>query len=172
MIPFQLRPITPDDLDALVLLDSDPEVMRYINGGRPTPRALAQDLLLPRMLAAAAEPGLGFFAIVTDEDPFLGWAHLRRDTFEPAWAEIGYRLARRWWGRGIATAVSRQLRDRAWNDLGFEVVSARTMPDNLASRRVMEKIGLSYAGDFMFPARELPGMSLPEVPGVVYVGIK
>ena len=40
MLPFQLRPITDADLDALVALDDDPEVIRLINGGQPTPRAL------------------------------------------------------------------------------------------------------------------------------------
>ena len=52
MPTFQLRPITVADLDALVALDADPEVMLFINVGQPTPRALAAEVLLPRMLGA------------------------------------------------------------------------------------------------------------------------
>ena len=112
MLPFQLRPLTADDLDALVELDRDPEVMRFINGGQPTPRALYVELLLPRMLAAATRPGLGFFAIESAEAGFLGWVHLRLDSFEPSWAELGYRLARPFWGQGVATGASRVLARR------------------------------------------------------------
>lgn len=166
---FTLRPLTPEDLDHLVQLDSDPEVMRYITGGQPTPRALYVDLLLPRMLSAATRPGLGFFVIEDAGGEFMGWAHLRNDRYEPAWAEIGYRLARRWWGRGLATAASRQLMDRAFDALGFDTVSARTVQSNLPSRRVMEKLGLRFAGTFEFPAASLPGLSVPDEPAVLYI---
>ena len=54
------------------------------------------------------------------------------------------------------------------DELGFDVVSARTMPENLASRRVMEKVGLRETGRFVFPARVLPGLVVPEVEGVLY----
>ena len=139
------RPITPDDVDLLEALDSDPEVMRYITAGAPTPRATIVDAFIPRMLSQATRPGLGFFVVSDDTGP-LGWAHLRNDTFEPAWAEVGYRLFRKAWGRGVATDIARTLTARAFDELGFSVVSARTLPTNLASRRVMEKAGLVYAG--------------------------
>jgi RimJ/RimL family protein N-acetyltransferase len=168
MRPFTLRPLAETDLDALVALDSDPEVMRFINGGQATPRALCAEVLLPRMLSQATQPGLGFFAVESPDQAFMGWVHLRLDTFEPAWAELGYRLARPWWGQGIATAASRLLTARAFDELGFDVVSARAMPENGASRRVMEKVGLREAGRFVFPGRVLAGLRLQEVPGVLY----
>lgn len=162
------RPVTPDDVDLLESLDSDPEVMRYISGGAPTPRSTIVDALIPRMLSQATRPGLGFF-IVSQDDASLGWAHLRNDTLQPAWAEVGYRLFRHAWGRGVATEIAKVLANRAFDELGFDVVSARTLPTNLASRRVMEKAGLVYSGDFTFPGRELPGMSIPPMPGVLYL---
>ena len=112
MVPFSLRPLTADDLDALVALDQDPEVMRYINGGTPTPRVVAEELLL-RMLAQATAPGLGFFAVEASDGDFLGWMHLRLDSFEPAWAEIGYRLKRcARWRRKIGPCAPRTGRAR------------------------------------------------------------
>ncbi|MCK6520779.1 GNAT family N-acetyltransferase [Myxococcota bacterium] len=168
MIPFRLRPLTPDDLDHLVTLDQDPEVTRYINGGQATPRAAYVELLLPRMLGAATRPGLGFFAVESPEGDFMGWVHLREDSFEPRYAEIGYRLARAYWGQGVATAASRLLMARAFEELGFEVVSARTLLENRASRRVMEKLGLSESGRFVYPARTVAGLTTPELPAVLY----
>ena len=168
MSRFQLRPLAPDDLDALVALDADPLVMRHITGGQPTPRALARDVLLPAMLAAATRPGLGFFVVESPSGEFLGWVHLRHDRLEPAWAEIGYRLVRSCWGQGLATEVSATLVERAFHTLSFETVSARTVPENQASRRVMEKLGMREAGRFVFPARALPGLVLPEAEGVLY----
>lgn len=166
---MHLRLLTPDDLDALVDLDSDPEVMRFITGGPPTPREVYADQIFPRWLAIPAErPGMGFFAIEI-EGRFQGWALLRPDTFQPEWAEVGYRLRREAWGRGIATAAARTLMTRAFDELGADVVSARTTPDNLGSRRVMERLGMRLEGTCVFPARSWGTLQMPEWDGVVYV---
>ena len=162
-----LRPITPEDLEQLWLLDQDPEVMRHITGGQPSSRALSE-ALLQRMLAAATQPGLGFFA-VEEEGLFCGWMHLRADRFEPAWAELGYRLQRRCWGRGLATVLGRRLMDQAFRELDYKTVSARTVPENAASRRVMEKLGMHHAGGFEFPAAVVGGTPLAPLPGVLYL---
>ena len=73
-----MRPIAVADLDEQVRLDGDPEVMRHITAGVPTPRAVMEDHLLPRMLASATEPGLGFFALEDGAGSFLGSAFLLR----------------------------------------------------------------------------------------------
>lgn len=165
---FSLRPLSRGDLDDLVALDADPEVMRFISGGSPTPREVYVDVVLPRWLGQAGD-GLGFFVIEVG-GAFSGWAHLRRDAKEPSYAEIGYRVPRRLWGRGLATAVATHLQQRAW-DLGFRVTCARAASANLASRRVMEKIGMSLAGMFEFPAVDLGAMRLPAMPAVLYTRV-
>lgn len=166
-----LRPLGLGDLDHLVELDRDPEVMRHISGGEATPRSVIAGVLLPRMLAIPpTRPGMGFFAIEYGDRGFVGWAHLRPDIVEPEWAEIGFRLRREVWGQGIAAWASRTLIERAFRDLGVDVISARTVPANARSRRVIERLGLTYVGDFEFPARELGAMSLPATPGVLYTG--
>ena len=74
-----LRQLTPDDLDDIEALDADPAVMRYINGGRPTPREELRTDYLPFWLAYYERgDAWGFWAAidrVTGE--FLGWFHLR-----------------------------------------------------------------------------------------------
>ncbi len=162
---MDLRPLGAHDVDHLIALDSDPAVLRYINGGTPCPPDVVREHLLPRMLSWAG-PGVGFFAIER-EGEFLGWAHLRPDRVEPAWIEVGYRLHRRFWGQGVATDATRRLIRQAF-DLGHGVVSARTMHDNLASRRVMEKCGMALRGAFRFPATAFGDWVVPEADCVVY----
>ncbi|MGW7355112.1 GNAT family N-acetyltransferase [Streptomyces sp. NPDC054802] len=142
-----LRPFTADDTDRLAELDSDPEVMRYINGGRPTPRDTVRTVQLPRLLHRHPCTGThGFWAAETrDAQTFLGWFELRPlDDGSPAVVELGYRLRRAAWGHGYATEGSRALIRKGFTELGAERVTANTMAVNAGSRRVMEKSGLAY----------------------------
>ena len=61
--------------------------------------------------------------------------------------ELGYRVAAAWWGRGIATEMATALVRVARERLGLEEIVAFTLPHNLASRRVMEKVGFRYERD-------------------------
>jgi RimJ/RimL family protein N-acetyltransferase len=74
-----LRRFTDDDVENLVELDSDPEVMRFINGGRPTARDEVENEILPAFLDYYARfPGYGFWAAVEKStDRFVGWFHFR-----------------------------------------------------------------------------------------------
>jgi RimJ/RimL family protein N-acetyltransferase len=150
---LRLRRFTPADVDLLVELDSDPEVMRYITGGRPTPRELYVETFLPRWFAIyAAQPLLGYWASEHRPDrDFLGWFHLRDDRIEPGYLELGYRLRRAAWGHGYATEGSRALLEHGFVRAGAERISARTLLGNRASQRVMEKCGLRRTGEFVYP---------------------
>jgi RimJ/RimL family protein N-acetyltransferase len=144
-----LRELTADDLDALVELDSDPEVMHFITGGRPTPRAELRDEMLPYWLDFYRRgEGFGFWAAQErGTGRFLGWFHLRPKAGAEG-AELGYRLRRDVWGQGYASEGSRALVDKAFRELGVDRVYAETMAVNTASRRVMEKAGLRYLRTF------------------------
>ncbi|MFB6888790.1 GNAT family N-acetyltransferase [Kitasatospora sp. NPDC056327] len=142
-----LRRFTPDDVDALVELDSDPEVTRYLTGGRATPRAVVEDTLLPLYFDHYRRYGgeLGWWAAEERAGgAFLGWFEFRPPDGDRAEAELGYRLRRAAWGRGYATEGARALIHRGFTRLGVERVVAWTMAVNHGSRRVMEKAGLSY----------------------------
>ena len=149
-----LRRFTDADVDLLVDLDGDPEVMRYITGGRPTPRQEIRDEVLPAFLGYYERfPGYGFWAAeekATGE--FLGWFHLRPpEGASPDEPELGYRLRRSAWGKGYATEGSQALIRRAFTELGAQRVYAETMAVNLGSRRVMEKAGLRLVRSFHQP---------------------
>jgi RimJ/RimL family protein N-acetyltransferase len=146
-----LRRFTGADVDALSELDGDPEVMRFITGGRPTPRDVIRDETLPRFLRAYERfEGFGVWAAVErSTGEFLGWFEFYPpDGRGPEEAELGYRLLRSAWGRGYATEGSRALIRKGFAELGVRRVVAETMAVNAASRRVMEKAGLTYVRTF------------------------
>jgi RimJ/RimL family protein N-acetyltransferase len=146
-----LRRFTVADVDLLVELDSDPEVMRFLTGGKPTPREVVERSTLPAILREyAAGTGHGHWAAVTRATgEFLGWFALARPADGSRdEADLGYRLRRPAWGRGYASEGSRALVRRAFTELGLERVFAQTMAVNTASRRVMEKAGLRLVRTF------------------------
>jgi RimJ/RimL family protein N-acetyltransferase len=149
-----LRRFTEDDVDLLVELDSDPEVMHFITGGRPTPRQEIETEILPAYLEYYERyGGYGFWAAVErSTGDFVGWFHFRPGSeVGPDQVELGYRLRRSAWGKGYATEGSRALIEKGFVELGVNRVFATTMVVNLPSRRVMEKAGLRYVRTFHQP---------------------
>jgi len=149
-----LRRFAEADVDNLVELDGDPEVMRFINGGRPTPRDEIENDVLPAFLGYYERyAGYGFWAAVERATGrFIGWFHFRpAEGAPPDEVELGYRLRRSAWGKGYATEGSRALIDKGFSELGVQRVVASTMVVNVASRRVMEKAGLRFVRTFHQP---------------------
>ncbi|MFB0619538.1 GNAT family N-acetyltransferase [Streptomyces sp. AGS-58] len=145
-----LRPFTDADTDDLFALDDDPDVMRFINGGRPTTREAIRAQTLPWLLHDYPCFGTrGYWAAQDKAGTFLGWFEFRPlDERSPTVVELGYRLNKAAWGRGYATEGSRALIGKGFTDLGVERVIANTMAVNTRSRRVMEKAGLSFLRHF------------------------
>ena len=138
-----IRQFTEDDVDNLLNLNSDPEVMRYL--GRPAPREVLRDEIIPFHLGVYQRfDRLGTWAVETaDTGEFLGWFHFRAEDGDITDIHLGYRLLRSAWNHGYATEGSRALISMGFTDLGVQRVFAHTMTDNAASRRVMEKCGLT-----------------------------
>jgi len=162
-----MRRFDKSDVDNLVALDGDPSVMRYITGGRATPRTEIENDYLPAFLSYYHRfPGYGFWAATAKSgEDFLGWFHLRPKPGDPRdQPELGYRLRQAAWGRGYATEGSRALIHKAFTDLGANRVYAETMAVNTASRRVMEKSGLRYVRTFHLDWPDpVPGVEHGEV---------
>jgi RimJ/RimL family protein N-acetyltransferase len=153
-----LRRFTEDDAGNLFRLDSDPDVMRYLTGGTPTPRGVIETDILPRFLRYDERtPGFGYWAAIDKANgEFLGWFSLRpSDGANPAEATLGFRLRKDAWGRGYATEGARALVRLGFTELGVQRVVAITYQDNLASRRVMEKVGMTLSRTFRMTDDEL-----------------
>jgi RimJ/RimL family protein N-acetyltransferase len=152
-----LRPWRPaEDLDALVAMNADPAVMRWIAPNRPLRREESADFL-DRMVRHWDQHGFGLWALVPRAEPdagCIGFAGLAIPSFLPAVlpaVEVGWRLHPAWWGRGLATEAA-----RASMDFGFERLELRSIvsiidPGNAASLRVAEKLGMRPGRDRLHP---------------------
>lgn len=167
---LRFRRFVPEDIDRLVELDSDPEVMRYITYGQPTPRERYEREIIPRWLAFQdTMPLLGYWAAESrTAGEVVGWFHLRPDRFDAGEQELGYRLRRREWGHGLATEGGRALVAYGFERAGADKISARTLAANAGSRRVMEKCGLAFERDFVYPEDILAGRTEAERAAVKY----
>ncbi len=153
-----LRRFTEADVDHLVALDGDPEVMRYLSGGAPTPRDVIERDILPRFLCSyEVSAGFGYWAAIEKgSGDFLGWFSFRpRNGASSGEVELGYRLRRAAWGRGYATEGARALIRKGFAELGVRRVVATTYQDNVASRRVMEKAGLTLVRSYRLTPADL-----------------
>ena len=148
------------DRENLIALERDPEVMRFLNGGRHTPDDGAEEgagFLTPR----GGENDV-WAAVETRSGAFVGWFSLRR--VREGVGELGYRLRREAWGRGLATEGASALVAMGFVDRDFARIVATTMAVNRPSRRVMEKTGLTHVRTVYPHWRDpLPGSELGEV---------
>jgi RimJ/RimL family protein N-acetyltransferase len=165
-----LRRFRPQDAPLLYDLDSDPEVMRFISKGAPTPLTQIETVILPRILSyyQKSPPEGCWAAFLASTCDFIGWFHLRADKVQPEEMELGYRLKRSAWGCGLATEGSRALLQAAFQEWHHDKVCARTLVSNRASQRVMQKIGLTFEGEFLYGLDILPGWSAEERRAVKY----
>jgi len=163
-----LVPLADEHLEYEVELDSDPEVMRYLGDGRPRTRAEVEVSHRRRLQTADRVPGLGFWVGFVDEE-FVGWWILEppeRADQGPVHgqAELGYRLLRRHWRKGLASEGARELIRHGFEDLGLRRIFAETMAVNTASRATMASVGMVHVRTFhMDWEQPLPGSELGEV---------
>jgi RimJ/RimL family protein N-acetyltransferase len=139
-----LRPFARTDAPHVVRLHGDRRVMRYI--GRPATPASVLERDIPHLLARYdLAQGPGYWAAeVRATGEVVGWFELRPLAAEPDGFELGYRLLPEAWGHGYATEGAAALVRRAFEELGATRVVATTMAVNVASRRVMERVGLRF----------------------------
>ena len=153
-----LRPLSPDDVDALAAFYADPEVMRYM-GGRALGRKESEESIT-RMIRWFEADGFGQLAVVRKQDgELLGrcgiliwetapWKPTAKTEAQiPTETEIGYALGRKHWGRGYATEAATAVRDYAYGKLGEGRLIALIQGGNDASKRVAEKLGMAYERD-------------------------
>jgi RimJ/RimL family protein N-acetyltransferase len=150
-----LRSWRPSDRAPFATLNADKEVVRYIGSGAPMTRA-DSDALLEAIEAHWREHGFGLWCAAPREDPdaCLGFVGLAVPAFLPAVlpaVEVGWRLARSAWGRGLATEGARASLRHAFEDLGLAAVISIIDPLNERSIRVARKLGMRRGADHPDP---------------------
>ena len=116
------------------------------------------DLLIERIECHFRAHGFGLYAAeLREEHRFIGFVGLAVPTFEAPFTpcvEIGWRLCAEYWGRGLATEGASAVVRHAFEVLGLDALVSFTVPANIRSRRVMEKIGMTHSpsDDFDHPS--------------------
>jgi ribosomal-protein-alanine N-acetyltransferase len=146
---LEIRPMTADDGDPLFEVLGNAEVARWLRPAGVDGAFTRAECAATVARKAAHWTSHGFgTSLAFDGERCVGWSILQHSLVAGhSEVEIGWAVARELWGRGIATELGRHALDCA-TAAGFERIVAFTRPDNLASRRVMEKLGLRYERDF------------------------
>jgi RimJ/RimL family protein N-acetyltransferase len=152
-----LRRWKEEDRESFCRLNSDPRVMEFM------PALLTRsesDLLVERINEHFRDHGFGLYAAELREDrTFIGYVGLAVPSFEARFTpcvEVGWRLAANHWGRGLATEGARAVVKHAFGELGLDEIVSFTVPANVRSRRVMEKIGMTHDASEDFDHPNLP----------------
>jgi RimJ/RimL family protein N-acetyltransferase len=149
-----LRRWRSDDLDPYAALNADPVVREHFPETLTREQSLEE---LTRFDARFDERGYSLWAVeVPSVSPFIGFVGLNLTTwdapFTPA-VEVGWRLAREYWGRGYASEGARAALAYGFDAIGLDEIVSFTTPGNVRSWRVMERIGMTRdpADDFDHP---------------------
>jgi [ribosomal protein S5]-alanine N-acetyltransferase len=147
-----LQPFTPSDLDDLVQLHADPEVNRYLRLQGAWPKALVEHYL-KRFIEDQKTLGYSKWRVTLKDGTFIGRAGFSRWE-ETGESELGYSFKREYWGQGYATEVARALLQWIFTTTELEHVIAFAAEENIASRKVLEKVGMTFTD--IRPVKEIP----------------
>lgn len=141
-----VRRLRPDDLDDFAALTGDPDITRYMDDGRPLSRERTA-LWIDVSEANYRTRGYGCFAVTAKpEDRVIGFCGFAFPPDRPGVVEIIYAFAPSCWGRGYATEVVRATVAFGFEGCGLTRIEATVDPANGASKRVLEKVGMTYQG--------------------------
>ena len=148
-----LRPFEKSDANRLFLLDSNPEVMRYI-GVKPLSEVSESEKVIEMIQNQYLQNGIGRLAVIEKESGLLiGWSGLKLLT-EPInnfvnVLDLGYRFLPEFWGKGYATESAKAALDFGFNEMNASVIYAHAHSENQASNHTLRKLGFLKTGEFL-----------------------
>jgi ribosomal-protein-alanine N-acetyltransferase len=143
---LRLRAPLPQDAAALLRILGDPEVTRYHNMPTLTTLAEAQEALERLEQRYTARQTIRWAIELVEHSEMIGTVGLLRFDFELRRAEVGYELARRFWGRGLTPEAVAAVIRYGFAVLGLHRIEAGVLPGNDASVRVLQKLGFLEEG--------------------------
>lgn len=145
------RELTPSDAEGIYELDSNPEVHRYL-GNNPVTSMKQCHAVIEHVTKQYEKNGIGRWAVILKETgEFIGWAGLKLESNvngHEQFYDLGYRFIQKHWGKGYASEVAQAWVDYGFNVMKLEKINATVNADNLASKKVLEKVGLRFVEAF------------------------
>ena len=141
-----LRRFTEEDAPLILALNSKPEIVKYVHEPlletEEQAKKIITDIILPQY-----KNNLGRWAVHTkNNNEFIGWCGLK---YRPELDEIdlGYRLMQKAWGKGFATEAAQYSLEHGFKKLNLKLITGRAHIENLASIKVLEKIGMDFISE-------------------------
>lgn len=147
------RRIGADDLAYVVETDADEAIQRWLSGSVPPPDQSPGRF--ERWLAMWELHGMGFWIFSDESGAEVGHAGLFASPRDAGSIEVGYALKPAYWGRGYGTEMTREVLRVGFELVGLQRVIGICMANNLASRRVLEKCGLTFERDYDYTGGRL-----------------
>ena len=143
-----LREFTIEDAQALIDLNSNPNVIRYTGDG-PVKDLAEAKRILTEIIFPQYKNKMGRWAVhLKSNDEFIGWCGLKFIA-EDNEVDLGYRFFENHWRKGYASESAKAALDYGVNTLKLKNIIARTAKDNIASINVLKKLGMVYLKDDM-----------------------
>jgi ribosomal-protein-alanine N-acetyltransferase len=139
---LRLRALLPDDAPAVHAYAFDPEVARFLPW-----RPHSSELFAKGLVKVMTQPQFLNWAMTKPPaDLAVGMVFLHSFSKQHQKAEVAFNLARAHWNQGLATEAAGAVLQFAFRQLGLNRIEALCMPENLSSRKVLEKLGLAFEG--------------------------
>lgn len=156
-----LRNFLETDIEGIYELDSDPVVHRYLGGNPIETKDQALDII-QFILKQYTERGIGRFAAIEKQSgDFIGWSGLKLNSDEKEtlngklnFYDIGYRFIPRYWGKGYATESASACLEFGFNTMHLKTICGAAEVENMASNKVLQKIGLKFINEFYFQGKK------------------
>lgn len=150
---FVLRDIEDFDVEGIFALDSDPEVHEYL-GKNPIKTMEEAKGVVDYIRNQYQKNGIGRWAIIDKEtNDFVGWTGLKYEDqvrTEFNYYDLGYRLRKKYWGKGIATETAIASLRYGFEQLNLKEISAAADVQNIGSNKILQKVGMSFVEVFDF----------------------
>ncbi|MEH6534799.1 MAG: GNAT family N-acetyltransferase [Psychroserpens sp.] len=152
-----MRELLPSDVDGIFELDGNTEVHKYL-GNNPITTKTQAEKIIAFIREQYLERGIGRFATIEKSSgDFIGWSGFKLNTGDNEtlgskrdFYDIGYRFIPKYWGKGYATESSLAVLNYGFQKLKLDVVFGAAEVDNIASNKILQKIGLQHMEQFPY----------------------
>jgi ribosomal-protein-alanine N-acetyltransferase len=148
---FILRKIEKTDVDGLFLMESTPEVHRYL-GEMPLQNKAQTEKIIDHIQRQYEANGIGRWAVIDKKTgDFVGWSGLKYEQEvrpDRPYYDLGYRFRKEYWGQGIATETSIASLKYGFEVLDLKKICAAAHIENIASNKVLQKVGMKLIETF------------------------
>ena len=148
-----LREIEESDIQGMFQLESDPLVQKYL-GNNPVKTIEEAQAIIQHIRKQYRENGIGRWAVIEKStNEFIGWSGLKLEKNlrkEFHYYDLGYRFRKEFWGKGIATETAVESLKYGFNQMNLKEIGAAAHPENIASNKILQKVGLKLIDHFEY----------------------